>query len=147
MARLTRVSSPAEALAKAGAPRLWLRLEGAVVLVAATVAYAQVGSGWLLYVLLFFVPDISFAAYALSPRFGALGYNLLHSYALPLLALVVGGVGVHVDLNMPLVGWVDASPALLAWPLVWLAHIGFDRMLGYGLKYPSAFKDTHLGRL
>jgi hypothetical protein len=31
--------------------------------------------------------------------------------------------------------------------LIWLAHIGMDRMLGYGLKYSGGFKDTHLGRL
>ncbi len=30
--------------------------------------------------------------------------------------------------------------------LVWFAHIGFDRMVGYGLKYPTDFFDTHLRR-
>jgi hypothetical protein len=32
-------------------------------------------------------------------------------------------------------------------PLIWIGHIGFDRVLGYGLKYPTAFRDTHLGQL
>ena len=101
------VSFPASSFVT-GAPRIWLRVEGAVVLVAATLAYAQTGSGWLLYVLLFFIPDVSFAAYALGPRLGAVGYNVFHSYALPLLALVVSRAGVHVDLNVLLVGWIDA---------------------------------------
>jgi len=136
-----------------GAPRAWLRLEGAAVLVTATVAYAQTGRGWLLYLLLFFVPDVSFAAYALGPRFGATVYNLLHSYAIPLLGVGIGlvmragGVGVHVDVHVPFLGSKDVSAIVVVGPLIWLAHIGFDRMLGYGLKYPSDFKDTHLGRL
>ena len=136
-----------------GAPRLWLRLEGAAVLVAATLVYAQIGRGWLLYALLFFVPDVSFAAYALGPRIGAHLYNLLHSYTVPLLVLAVngtlraGGSGVHLDVHLPGVGSHDVSFLMLAGPAIWLAHIGFDRMLGYGLKYPSGFKDTHLGRL
>lgn len=122
-------------------------------LATATVAYAQTGRGWLLYLLLFFVPDVSFAAYALGPRFGAIVYNLLHTYALPLLAvgfgmvLRAGGAGVHVDVHMPLLGSQDVSHIVVVGPFIWLAHIGFDRMLGYGLKYPSHFKDTHLGRL
>jgi hypothetical protein len=134
-------------------PRVWLRLEGAAVLAVATLAYAQSGGGWLLYLLLFFVPDVSFAAYALGPRLGAVGYNVLHSSALPLLALAVGCAmragNVHVDVavRVPFVGWHDVSHLVVVGSLVWLAHIGFDRMLGYGLKYPSDFKDTHLGRL
>jgi hypothetical protein len=41
----------------------------------------------------------------------------------------------------------------MAWPiagsvaLIWLAHIGFDRALGYGLKYKAGFGFTHLGRI
>ncbi len=136
------------------APRVWLRLEGAAVLVAATVAYVTNGGGWLLYLLLFFVPDVSFAAYALGPRVGATVYNLLHSYTLPLAVIALaallrtaGSAGIDVALNVPFHGWLDVTFAALFFPLIWLAHIGFDRMLGYGLKYPSGFKDTHLGRL
>jgi hypothetical protein len=134
-----------------GAPRILLRVEGAAVLVVATMAYAHTGRGWLLYLLLFFVPDVSFAAYALGPRIGAFGYNLLHSYALPLLALAAAlagrATGADVAVQVPWWGWHDITGLAAAVSLVWLAHIGFDRMLGYGLKYPTGFKDTHLGRL
>ena len=135
------------------APRVWLRLEGAAVLVAATVAYVTNGGGWLLYLLLFFVPDVSFAAYALGPRVGATVYNLLHTYVFPVLMVGVGLVlrtgaaGLDAHVAVPFLGWQDVSRVVVLGPFIWLAHIGFDRMLGYGLKYPSGFKDTHLGRL
>jgi hypothetical protein len=134
-----------------GAPRVLLRLEGAAMLVTATLAYAQTGRGWLLYLLLFFVPDVSFAAYTLGPRIGAIGYNLLHSYTFPLTALAVAlaarWAGADVAVYDMFVVWHDITALTAAVMLIWIAHIGFDRMLGYGLKYPSGFKDTHLGRL
>lgn len=140
-----------DAHAVTGAPRLWLRFEGAALLVIATLTYAQTGRGWLLYLLLFFVPDVSFAAYAFGARVGAFGYNLMHSYALPLLALAAAlagrATGADVAVRVPRSGWHDITGLAVAATLIWLAHIGFDRMLGYGLKYPTGFKDTHLGRL
>lgn len=142
-----------DAPAVTGTPRVLLRLEGAAMLVTATFAYAQTGRGWLLYLLLFFVPDVSFAAYALGPRVGATVYNLLHSYTLPLLSLAAAGVmrtaslGVDAAVKVPYLGWYDVAFMFTVGSFIWLAHIGFDRMLGYGLKYPSGFKDTHLGRL
>ncbi|MEF9606012.1 DUF4260 family protein, partial [Paracoccus sp. PXZ] len=39
------------------------------------------------------------------------------------------------------------STGLIAGGGLWLAHVGFDRVLGYGLKLPSGFRDTHLGRI
>lgn len=113
--------------------RGWLRLEGGVLLGAAVAAYAGLDAGWLKFALLFLLPDVSFLAYLAGPRVGAAGYNVLHSYALPL-ALVVTAEA-------------TAQAGLLPVALIWLAHIGFDRMLGYGLKYPTAFQDTHLGRM
>jgi hypothetical protein len=114
-----------------GPVRLWLRLEGLCVLAAAAYAYARSGHSWLLFAALFFVPDISFAGYAAGPRAGAIVYNLAHSYAGPLVLGVAAA----------------ATGTTLAWALIWTAHIGFDRAMGYGLKYPSAFADTHLGRI
>ncbi len=113
--------------------RGWLRLEGGVLLGAAVAAYAGLDGGWGRFALLFFVPDIAFAAYLAGPRIGAAVYNLLHSYALPLGLVVAAEV-------------MEDVGVLLA-ALVWLAHIGFDRLLGYGLKYPTGFQDTHLGRI
>ena len=114
-----------------GTPRIILRLEGLAVLALATWLFARGGHSWPLFAILFLVPDVSFAAYAMGPRLGALGYNLLHSYVGP---IVLGALFV-----------ATGRPPVLA--LVWAAHIGFDRMLGYGLKYPTAFGDTHMGRI
>jgi hypothetical protein len=114
-----------------GAPRLLLRLEGAVVLAGAVWCYAQVGAGWALFALLFLVPDLSMLGYLAGPRIGAASYNAGHSYALP---AGLAGAGV-------LGGW----PVAVSLALIWVAHIGFDRAIGYGLKYPSGFGHTHLG--
>lgn len=111
--------------------RLWLRLEGLMALLAATYLHAHQGGSWLAFAVLFFVPDVSLAGYIAGPRVGAALYNVAHSYVGPLiLAATVLSVGAGLTLA-----------------LVWGAHIGFDRALGYGLKYPSAFGDTHLGRI
>jgi hypothetical protein len=115
------------------ATRTILRLEGAALLVGATVAYAWTGQSWWLFAVLFLAPDIGIAAYLAGPKPGALGYNLVHATVLPL-ALAVAGFAWQV-------------PFLVALACIWLAHIGFDRALGYGLKEPTGFKDTHLGRI
>ena len=113
--------------------RTWLRVEGLAVFAAALVLYATFGSGWFLFAVLFLAPDLSMLGYLAGPRRGALVYNLGHTYAAP--AVLAG------------IGWVLAVPLLPALALVWAAHIGFDRMLGYGLKLPTDFRDTHLGRI
>jgi hypothetical protein len=114
-----------------GAPRVWLRLEGVAVLALAVLLYQRGGHSWFLFAAVFLAPDLSLVAYLAGPRVGALGYNLAHSYLGPIviaaLALLTG--------RAPVVA------------LLWAAHIGFDRALGYGLKYASGFADTHLGRI
>jgi hypothetical protein len=115
-----------------GVPKLLLRLEGAAVLAAAAIAYSQIGGGWGLFALLFLVPDLSMLGYLAGPRSGAAVYNFGHSYLAP------GALGAA--------GLLAGMPMLLSIALIWVAHIGFDRALGYGLKYATAFKHTHLGR-
>lgn len=112
-----------------GAPRIWLRLEGLAAFGAAVFLFQRGGHSWALLALLFLVPDLAFAAYLAGPRFGSWCYNALHSYVGPLLLAVAF--------------LASGRPPVLA--LIWGAHIGFDRALGYGLKYPSAFQHTHLG--
>jgi hypothetical protein len=114
-------------------PRLLLHAEGAVVFAGATVLYFHEGYAWWLYLLLALAPDLSMLGYLGGPRTGALAYNAAHTFALPV-ALAVVGVLADAD-------------GLVAVTLIWIAHIGADRALGYGLKYPSAFKDTHLQRV
>jgi hypothetical protein len=119
--------------AVAGQPRLILRLEGAALFTAALYAYWLTGTSWWLFLILFLAPDLSFAAYLVNPRAGALAYNAVHATIGPL-AVAIYGVAF-------------GAPLVIALALIWGAHVGFDRMLGYGLKYPSAFADTHLGRI
>ena len=113
--------------------RALLRLEGGAVLVLAIgIYFAQGGSPWLLVPLVLAV-DVSMAGYAANPRLGAFTYNALHSWVPGVLVL---GLGM----------WL-ASQAVTIAGAVLAAHVGMDRLLGYGLKYPTAFADTHLGRI
>jgi hypothetical protein len=114
-----------------GSVRTWLRAEGLVVLAFASWLYADADYSWILFAVLFFVPDVSFAGYLAGPKAGAVVYNAAHSYVGPI-ALALGFIG-------------TGRTSELA--LIWVAHIGFDRTLGYGLKYPTGFDETHLGRI
>jgi hypothetical protein len=117
--------------AATGGVKILLRAEGFALLAVATAAYAHAGFSWLLFSALFLAPDLSFVAYLLGPRLGAAAYNLVHSSVVP---LALGSVGLALD-----------APLAEAIALIALAHIGFDRALGYGLKYSAGFKETHLG--
>lgn len=114
-------------------PSVLLRAEGAALLVAALVLYSRAGGSWLIFVLLLLAPDLSALGYLAGPRAGAMLYNLVHTEVLPV--------------ALALFGWLSGNPLLLQLTLIWLAHIGMDRMLGFGLKYATAFKDMHLGRV
>lgn len=111
-------------------PLVLLRLEGAVVPFAAVAGYAFVGASWWLFLALLLVPDAFMAGYLIGPRLGALVYNAGHTYLVP---IVLGGMALGVD-----------HALLGAVALIWTAHIGMDRALGYGLKQMSGFWDTHL---
>ncbi len=116
-----------------GGVKLLLRLEGLTLFAAMVALYAVRGGSWGLFALLFLAPDLSFAAYLAGARTGALVYNAVHSTMAPVAALVFG--------------FGLASPLTLSIAMIWLAHIGIDRALGYGLKYAAGFGDTHLGRI
>ena len=111
---------------------IWLlRTEGLALLVLSCAAYAQLGGGWKQFALLFLLPDIALLGYLLGPRVGAWAYNTTHSY-----------LGAALLLSA---GLVLSEHSLLLCGLIWFAHIGFDRALGYGLKYSEGFRHTHLG--
>lgn len=97
------------------------------------VLYADAGYGWLLLILLVLAPDLSMLGYLGGPRLGALTYDAVHTYVGPIALGVVGVVGGY--------------GTVVQVALIWLVHIGVDRLLGYGLKYPTGFKDTHLQRV
>lgn len=110
-----------------------LRLEGLVVAVASAVLYARSGASWWLFGAFWLAPDLSMLAYLKRPCLGARFYNAAHTYLLPgLLGLL--GLLLHVS-------------GAVAIALIWVNHIGVDRLLGYGLKYSDGFGFTHLGRL
>lgn len=110
-----------------------LRAEALTLFVAGVAVYLQLGGEpwWLLLLLL--LPDISMVGYLGGPRLGALTYNLVHNVVIGLAALGVG--------------WFGAIAPLAIAGAVLLAHVGMDRSLGYGLKLPTDFRDTHLGRI
>lgn len=114
-------------------PRLLLRLEGLVAALLAVMVYREIGASWWLFAGLFLVPDVSIPAYLGGKRIGAAAYNAVHTYAVP--ALVFG------------LGFLLESRGAMAVGLIWIAHIGLDRVLGFGLKYSTGFRDTHLHRM
>ena len=115
------------------APSILLRLEGLVVLALGLIFYAVEGGNWWLYLLLFLSPDLCMLAYLAGNRIGALCYNVVHTYVLPLSLLTAG--------------LLTKNTLIVQLTLIWLSHIGFDRVQAYGLKYPTAFKDTHFNRI
>jgi hypothetical protein len=132
-ATMDQEQETAETGSVTGGVNIVLRLEGLTLFAGMVMLYWAWDGSWLVFALLFFVPDLSFLAYLSDARFGALVYNAAHSYMAPV-ALLTLGFGL-------------ASPLTLSIALIWLAHIGIDRALGYGLKYSAGFGFTHLGRI
>ncbi len=114
-----------------GTPRLVLRLEALAVLIASVTGYASLGESWVLFGVALLLPDVAIIAYSAGPRVGAAVYNAFHSYLAPAMLATCA----HFT----------SSAMLWALSLIWIAHIGMDRALGLGLKFASAFRDTHLG--
>ena len=114
-------------------PALLLRAEGLVLFAAAIALYVREDFSLLLLVVLFLAPDLAFVGLAAGQRAGAIAYDTVHTYVGPILLTSISLIaewGTGVELG-----------------LIWLAHIGIDRALGYGLRYPNAFRDTHLQRV
>lgn len=114
-------------------PNLLLRLEGLTVLIAAIVVYAHQGGSIWLFLALILVPDVAMLAYKINIRVGSIAYKAVHFYAWPILL-----AGIALATN---------QPTVLLIALIWLAHIGMDRIAAYGFKYPTAFKDTRMQRV
>lgn len=112
---------------------LLLRLEHAAIAVVALTAYSLLGGSWWLFAALILVPDVSFAAYLLGPRIGAIGYNIAHSWISAALLAAIA--------------WLSDWSFGYEWALILSAHIAIDRAMGYGLKYETGFTDTHLGKI
>lgn len=113
--------------------RRWLRAEGIAAFVGAAAAWNWLGAPWPWFVVLLLAPDISMAGYLGGTHTGAIAYNIAHNWATG--AAVVG------------LGLALAVPGIVLAGVILIAHTGIDRSLGYGLKYPTSFQDTHLGRI
>lgn len=111
----------------------WLRLEAIATLAVGLALWSIAGGSWLVLALLFLAPDLAMVGYAAGPRIGALAYDVFHNLALP--GAVVA------------VGLIAGAPGLVLVGALVVVHVGADRLLGYGLKYPSGFRDTHLQRV
>jgi hypothetical protein len=127
------IASTEATSAVTGGPRILLRLEGLTLFAGMTMLYAVWGGYWWIYAVLFLVPDLSFAGYLAGSRIGAIVYNAAHSYMTPV--------------TMMTTSFALASPLWLSIAMIWMAHIGIDRALGFGLKYSAGFGFTHLGRV
>jgi hypothetical protein len=114
-------------------PGVLLRIEGLALLAAAVAGYVWLHGPWWLFAVLALAPDLAALGYLLGPRTGSVIYNAVHITLLPGALLALGLLGGN--------DWL----ALVA--LIWLAHIGVDRLAGFGLKYPTAFQDTHFNRV
>ncbi|OEH94094.1 DUF4260 domain-containing protein [Bacillus solimangrovi] len=107
-----------------------LHIEGLFVLLISVYFYGQIDGSWWIFFLCLLIPDISMLGYMINNAIGSTIYNIVHSYVIPL-TLIIFSVNLQQDLMLTL-------------SLIWIAHIGMDRTVGYGLKYPSNPKNTHL---
>jgi hypothetical protein len=113
--------------------RFWLRGEGLIGLTLGWIVWQAAHGEPIWFLVLLITPDLSMLGYLRGPAVGAFTYNLAHNWLVGGLLVVAGLLGAS-----PLLGQVGA---------ILVAHTGVDRLLGYGLKYPSSFQDTHLGRI
>jgi|SRR5690606_6936752 len=113
--------------------KILLHVEGLAVLVLSLYFYWDSQFSWVLFLILLFAPDISMLGYVINNRIGARIYNIFHTYTIAIIIIFVG--------------LLFENETALAIGLIWSSHIGMDRMIGYGLKYPTDFKDTHLNRV
>jgi hypothetical protein len=114
-------------------PRVLLHAEGGAVALAALALYFYADYSWWLLVALALAPDLSLGGYLTGQRVGSAIYNAAHRYVPP---VVLGAVGV-----------ITGADVAVQLALIWITHIGVDRTIGYGLKYPTSFKETHLQRV
>jgi hypothetical protein len=114
-------------------PRLFLHLEGLVILVGSLILYAHLDFKWPIFLLLLFVPDLPLLFYGIDKRFASVAYNIVHSFIFPLVLILFSYFN-QVQIGMQI-------------SLIWLAHIGMDHAFGYGFKYLGQKKENHFSRI
>ena len=113
--------------------RAWLRLEGLAAFVAGALIYGRLDGDWVWFIPAQLLVDASAIGYLRGAVLGAIVYNFFHNWAT---ALAVLGVGLATQ----------SAPLSLAGAIL-VGHVGADRAFGFGLKLPTGFRDTHLGRI
>lgn len=113
--------------------KILLHVEGFAVFALSLYMYWSNEFSWVWFLLFILAPDLSMIGYFFNEKAGAKIYNLFHTYTL--------------SLFLGFLGWQLSNPTIFAVGIIWTAHIGMDRMVGYGLKYPTSFKDNHLNRV
>jgi len=108
-----------------------LKLEEAFMFGLSIFLFSKLDYAWWWYPALILAPDLSMVGYLINTRVGAITYNFIHHKAL--------GIGVFV------LGVLLANQLLQLIGLILFGHSSMDRVLGYGLKYPDSFQNTHLG--
>ncbi len=107
-----------------------LKLEELGMFCLSIILFNMLGYSWWLYVLLILTPDISMIGYLINPNVGAISYNIFHHKGIAIL--------------LYLIGTFTFNYIFILAGIIIFGHSSIDRFLGYGLKYPDAFKHTHL---
>jgi hypothetical protein len=110
-----------------------LKLESLAEFLVSIYVFSLLPFAWWWFVALLLIPDLSMIGYLWDERKGAVIYNIFHHKTLAII-VALGGLFLKNDF------------ILLAGVILY-AHIAMDRMFGYGLKYMTGFKDTHLGKI
>ncbi|MCB0464491.1 MAG: DUF4260 domain-containing protein [Aequorivita sp.] len=110
-----------------------LKIEELAQFVLGIFAFSQLNYAWWLFPVLLLTPDIGMLGYIINPKIGAFTYNVFHHKAV---AVAVGLLGFYFN-----------NPLLILIGVILFSHASFDRVFGYGLKYPDSFKNTHLGSI
>lgn len=118
---------------KKSVQRISLKLEGLAIFILAIALFTLTDGNWILFVILFLAPDLSFIGFSVNKAAGITTYNLFHTYTLPILLGIIA-----IFTNVPILAHIS---------FIWIAHIGGDRAIGYGLKYSPKKGDTHLNKL
>ena len=113
--------------------KILLKLEYVSLFLIGILAFVETGISWWWFAAMFFLPDLSMLGYLAGSRAGALLYNLFHHFAVGILCFVVGKYFGYEYLTVS--------------GIILFSHSAFDRILGYGLKYPDSFHNTHLGTI
>jgi Domain of unknown function (DUF4260) len=95
--------------------------------------FNQLDYAWWWFLVLILTPDFSMIGYVFGNKSGAFLYNLVHHRGI---AILIYLTGIYFSNHL-----IQLTGIIL------FAHSSMDRMMGYGLKYETGFKFTHLGEI